>query len=73
MKDIIIKNIIVSNKVKINDKISKVFIGYIIDDNVIPLVLSLPTMSGWIKYFEKGGKNMSFKIEDDEMYMKYNI
>ena len=29
-------------------------------------------MSGWIKYFENGGKNMSFKIEDDEVYIKYN-
>ena len=29
-------------------------------------------MSGWIKYFENGGKNMSFKIEDDDVYLKYN-
>ena len=29
-------------------------------------------MSGWIKYFENGGKNMSFKTEDDEVYLKYN-
>ena len=29
-------------------------------------------MSGWIKYFEHGQKNMSFKIEDDEVYAKYN-
>ena len=29
-------------------------------------------MSGWIKYFENGGKNMSFKIADDEVYLKYN-
>ena len=29
-------------------------------------------MSGWIKYFENGGKNMNFKIEDDEVYLKYN-
>ena len=29
-------------------------------------------MSGWIKYFENGGRKMSFKIEDDEVYMKYN-
>ena len=72
LKDIIIKNIVVSNKIKKNDKINKVFIGYAIDDNVIPLVLFLPTMSGWIKYFENGGKNMSFKIEDDEVYTKYN-
>ena len=29
-------------------------------------------MSGWIKFFENVGKNMSFKIEDDEVYIKYN-
>ena len=34
--------------------------------------LLLPQMSGWIKYFENGGKNMRFKIEDDEVYLKYN-
>ena len=34
--------------------------------------LLLPQMSGWIKYFENCGKNMSFKIEDDEVYLKYN-
>ena len=29
-------------------------------------------MSGWIKYFVNGGKNMSFRIEDDDVYIKYN-
>ena len=29
-------------------------------------------MSGRIKYFGNGGKNMSFKIEDDEVYIKCN-
>ena len=29
-------------------------------------------MSGWIKYFENGGKNMNFLIEDDDVYVKYN-
>ena len=29
-------------------------------------------MTGLIKYVENGGKNMSFKIEDDEVYLKYN-
>ena len=29
-------------------------------------------MSGWIKYFENGDKNMSFKIEDDCVYLTYN-
>ena len=26
----------------------------------------------WIKYFENGGKNISLKIEDDSVYLKYN-
>ena len=29
-------------------------------------------MSGWIKYFENCGKKISFKIEDDSVYLKYN-
>ena len=36
------------------------------------LVLLLPQMSGWIKYFENGGKNMSFKIDEDWIFLKYN-
>ena len=28
-------------------------------------------MSGYIKYFENGGKNMSFKIEEEIVYLKY--
>ena len=70
LKDVIVENIVVSNKIKVNDDTVKY---YIVDDNVIPLVLLLPVMSGWIKYFENGGKNMSFKIEDDEVnHVKYN-
>ena len=72
LKDIIVNNIIVSEKVKGNNDILKYSIGYIADDNVIPLILLLSIMTGWIKYFENGGKNMSFKIEDDEVYLKYN-
>ena len=29
-------------------------------------------MIGWVKYFENGGQNMSFKIEDGKVYLKYN-
>ena len=32
----------------------------------------LPQMSGYIKYFENGGKNMSSLIKDDEMWDKYD-
>ena len=28
-------------------------------------------MSGYIKYFENGGKNMSFMIKDDNILDKY--
>ena len=67
-----VANIVVSNKVK-NNETSKYFIGYLDDINVVvPLCVILPQMSGYIKYFEKGGKNISFKIEDDQVYVKYN-
>ena len=29
-------------------------------------------MSGYIKYSDDGGKNMSFKIEDEVVYSSYN-
>ena len=51
LKDVIVKNIVVSNKIKVNDETVKYYIGYIIDNNAIPLVLLLPVMSGMIKYF----------------------
>ena len=56
LKDIIVNNIIVSEKVKVNNDILKYCIGYIVDNNVIPLILLLPIMSRWIKYLENGGK-----------------
>ena len=32
----------------------------------------LPQMSGYIKYFENGSKNLSFVIKDDDVLDKYN-
>ena len=29
-------------------------------------------MSGYIKYFDDGGKNMSFVTDDKKVYKKYN-
>ena len=46
LKDVIVDNILVSEKVKGNNEIVKYCIGYIVDDNVIPSVLLLPVMSG---------------------------
>ena len=58
-----VNNIVVSNKVKGNNETSKYFIGYLhdISESVTPLCIILPQMSGYIKYFENGVKNMSFK------------
>ena len=65
-------NIVVSYRIKHNDDGFKYFIGYSHDDNVIrPLCIVLPQMSGYIKYFDNGGKNMSFKIEDESVYLNY--
>ena len=36
-----------------------------------PLCVVLPQMSGYIKYFQNGGKKLSFKIEDKSVYLKY--
>ena len=68
-----ISNIVVSNKVKNNNETSKYFIVYLNDaDEISPFCIILPQMSGYIKHFENWGKNMSFKIEDDEAYVKYS-
>ena len=41
------------------------------DDVKRDLCIILPQMSGDIKYFDNDGKNMSFKIEDESVYLKY--
>ena len=65
--------IVISYRVKQNNDTYKYFIGYSHDDVVIrSLCVILPQMSGYIKYFANGGKNMSFKIEDEDVYLKYN-
>ena len=50
---------------------SKYFIGYQEDEIVKLLCIILPQMSGYIKYFENGGKNVSFLIKDNELWEKY--
>ena len=71
LNEVDVGKIVVSNKVKGNNETSKIFIGYMDDTSVIPLCLLLPQMSGWMKNFENGGKNMSFKIEDESVYIKH--
>ena len=67
-----VDQIVVSEKFKHNDEGFKYFIGYQEGEIVKPLCIILPQMSGYIKYFENGGKNMSFMIKDDNVLDKYN-
>ena len=55
--------IVTSEKFKHSDDRSKLFIGYLQDDDYVirPSCIISPQMSGYIKYFDNGGKNMSFK------------
>ena len=64
--------IVLSDKFKHSDDGFKYFIGYKEGEIVKPLCIILPQMTGYIKYFENGGKNMSFVIKDDDVLDKYN-
>ena len=67
-----LSKIVVSRKWKISDTKYKYFCGYLNNDVIQPLCVILPQMSGYIKYFDDGGKNMSFVMDDKEVYKKYN-
>ena len=67
-----LNKIVVSNKWKINDKTYKHIYGYLNNDTIQPLCVILSQMDGYIKYFNDGGKNMSFVTDDEKIYKKYN-
>ena len=63
--------IVVSDKFKHSDDGFKYFIGCLHDDDVMrALCIILPQMSGYIKYFDNGGKNVSFKVKDESVNLK---
>ena len=65
-----LSKIVVSSKWKINDTTYKYLCGYLNNDVIQPLCVILPQMRGYIKYFDDGGKNMSFVTDDKEVYEK---
>ena len=67
-----VDQIVVSDKFKHNDGSFKQFTGYKESENVKPLCIILPRMTGYVKYFENGEKNLSFVIKDDDVLDKYN-
>ena len=64
--------IVVSDKCKHRDDGFKYFIGYQEGEVVKPLCIILLQMTGYIKYFENGDKNMSFMVKDDNVLDKSN-
>ena len=64
--------IVVSNKYKTNNTTYKHICGYLNNDTIQPLRVILPQVNGYIKYFDDGGKNMSFVRDDKKNYEKYH-
>ena len=64
--------IVLSDKFVHSDGVFKHFIGCKEGEIVKPLCIILPQMSGYKRYFENGGKNMSFVVKDDDVLDKYN-
>ena len=67
-----LSKIVVSSKWKLNDTTYKYFCGYLNNDVIKPLCIILPQMNRYIKYFDDGGKNMSFATDDEKVYEKYD-
>ena len=67
-----LSKIVVSSKWELNDTTYKYFCGYLNNDVIKPLCIIFPQMDGYIKYFDDGGKNMSFDTEDEKVYEKYS-
>ena len=73
LKSFNVNQIVVSDKFKHSGEGLKYFFGYQDNEIVKPLYIVLPQMSGYIKYFEKGGKNVSFMVKDNNVLLgKYH-
>ena len=67
-----LSKIVFSSRWKLNDATYKYFCGYLNNDVIKPLCVILPQMNEYIKYFDDGGKNMSFVTDGKKVYDKYN-
>ena len=73
-----LSKIVVSSRWKLDDTTYKYFCGYLNNDTsfsepiIKPLCFILPQMNGYIKYFDDGGKNISFVTDDENVYEKYD-
>ena len=63
--------IVVSDKFRHSEEGYKYSTGYQENEIIKPLCIILPQINDYIKYFENGGKNMSFSIKNEEVWKKY--
>ena len=66
------KHIVTSDKFNHSDEGFKYFTGYQEGEITKLLCIILPQMSGYIKNFENGRKNMFCLVKDDNVLDKYN-
>ena len=64
-----LSKIVVSSKWKINNTTYKYLCGYLNNHVIQPLCVILPQMSGYIKYFDDGGKK-SYLLRMMKKFMK---
>ena len=69
--DVDLDKIVVSSKWKINETSCKYYVGYKNDTLIKSLCVIMPQMTGYIKHFKDGGKNMSFVSDYEIVYDKY--
>ena len=67
-----VDNIVISDKFNHSDDGFKYFISYKEKMRLLNHYVLSAQMSGYIKYFENEGKNMSFLIKDDHVLDKCN-
>ena len=67
-----LSKIVASSRWKLNDTTCKYFCGYLNNDVFQPLCIILLQMSEYIKYFDNGGKSMSFVTDDKEVDENYD-
>ena len=71
IEDINVNNILVSKKEQYGTKNShKYFIGYNDNDNIRPLCIRLPQMTGYARKFDENA-TMSFIVKDKQLLKKY--
>ena len=69
--DVNLDKIVVSNKWKVNETSCKYYVGYKDDTLIKPLCVILLQMTGYIKYFDDGNKNMSSISDYQVVYDNY--